>query len=90
MDMGWTDPVTLGGLSCAVAVVGENISHMPVLAGAKLQGQCASRLQTGLGRSAWPKTAIPGRRGSRAPGVYAVPAGRVTTAAVAEPISFPQ
>src|SRR5438105_1386313 len=43
-----TDPVIGGGLSGAVAVVGEDVAYMLVLAGADLQGQSAGSFQSGF------------------------------------------
>jgi hypothetical protein len=43
-----TDPVVRVCLTVPVAVVGEDVAHMPVLAGADLQGQYAGRFQSRL------------------------------------------
>jgi len=46
MDVVGADPFAGARLSTAVAVVGENVAHMPVLAGADLQRQDIGRFQS--------------------------------------------
>jgi hypothetical protein len=46
MGVVWTDPFAGARLSTAVAIVGENVEHMPVLAGTDLQRQDAGRFQS--------------------------------------------